>query len=302
MKNDLQDIQIEVGQDRFVRFFHDIDFDVDRLLYGKDAYSPEILAQLSDEDLNTVIERMRDADYNGMALDNLAQCKEIFKQIDDYENQYIANGVPKDAKTFQEQEQQAQQFMTEGSGSKFWQYFGVGMAIVGFAMAVYSGYRAWDEMNEYYHTEMLPIPKMMVDRGTNEIGDSCYIYYNCVPCNRASVGMANDTLGDCGDLNGDVMKQWLALYTTKDVHAGNPIPAKFEVKVGTTDLPVGYLPLTFFGFGSAVNMVDEDYVYNNTIGGLYLYYQVDNGAVVAGIISAARTRSTNSVQVWMMTL
>ena len=94
--------------------------------------------------------------------------------------------------------------------------------------------------------------------------------------------MANETLGDCGDLNGDVMKQWLALYTTKDVHAGNPIPAKIDVKVGTTDLPVGYLPLSFFGFSSAVNMVDEDYVYNNSVDGIYLYYAENTAPVLTG--------------------
>ena len=101
--------------------------------------------------------------------------------------------------------------------------------------------------------------------------------------------MSNETLGDCGDLNGDVMKQWLALYTTKDTRAGNPIPEKFEVKVGTTDVPVGYLPLTFFGFGSAVNMVDEYYVYNNKTGGIYLYYadNTNSGLTATGTVTSS---------------
>ena len=188
--------------------------------------------------------------------------------------------------------------MTSATGSSFWKWFGVGMAIIGLVMAAYGVYSMISEMKEYYHVEMLPIPRKMVDLGWQLDGSSCYIYYDCTKCNRAEVGMKNNTLGDCGDMNGDVMKEWLALYTTKDTRAGDPIKAGFTVKKGTSTLPVNTVPLSFFGFESAVNMTDTNYTYNNDKNGIYLYYKTDanasytstvitnNALVTTGVLSA----------------
>ncbi len=191
----------------------------------------------------------------------------------------------------------AEAAMTSGSGSTFWKWFGVGMAIVGLAMSVYSAYAAITEMQAYYHQEMLPIPRKMVDLGYYEDGSHCYIYYDCTKCNRSAMNMANETLGDYGDLNGDVMKQWLALYTTKDTRAGSPIQAGFTVKKGTTNIPVRTVPLSFFGFDYAVNMTDTKFTYNNNLNGIYLYYkqlaskytgtvETGNALVTTGVLSA----------------
>ena len=193
--------------------------------------------------------------------------------------------------------EQGEAAMTAGSGSTFWKWFGVGMAIVGLAMSVYSAYAAITEMQNYYHQEMLPIPRKMVDLGYYEDGTHCYIYYDCTKCNRTEMNMGNETLGDYGDLNGDVMKQWLALYTTKDSRAGNPIQAGFTVKKGTTQMPVRTVALSFFGFDYAVNMTDTRFTYNNNANGIYLYYkqlaskytgtvETNNALVTTGVFSA----------------
>ena len=111
------------------------------------------------------------------------------------------------------------------------------------------------------------------------------------------MNMANETLGDYGDLNGDVMKQWLALYTTKDTRAGAPISAGFTVKKGTTQMPIRTVPLSFFGFDYAVNMTDTKFTYNNNVNGIYLYYkqtaakytgtvETGNALVTTGVLSA----------------
>ena len=184
--------------------------------------------------------------------------------------------------------------MSAASGSKFWKWFGVGMAIVGLIMSAYSVYAAIDEMQTYYHQEMIPIPRKMVDLGYYEDGTSCYIYYDCAKCNRTGMSMGNETLGDYGDLNGDVMKQWLALYTTKDTRAGKPILASITVKKGTTSMPMKTVPLSFFGFNSAVNMTDTRFTYNNAKNGIYLYYKTD-GASYAGTAETGGVLVTTGV-------
>ena len=116
-------------------------------------------------------------ELNGFDFKELSKNQQTIK---DYNTQQVANNVNNIIEDGDILEMEAEQAMDEGSGNSFWQCFGIEMAIIGFLMSAYSVYRAWDEMNEYYHTKMLPIPKMMVDRGTNAIGESCYIYYDCV--------------------------------------------------------------------------------------------------------------------------
>ncbi len=46
-----------------------------------------------------------------------------------------------------------------------------------------------------------------------------------------------------------------------------------------------------FGFSSAANLVDEDYVYNNKVGGIYLYYPeyATPGLSAAGTVTSKGT-------------
>ena len=245
-------------------------------LYGKDKFDSAKLMEQYTEYHN--LEKMKN-DINSSAA--------ITKYVDDMTDPELADKT----------QNAAEAAMTSGSGSTFWKWFGVGMAIVGLAMSVYSAYAAISEMKAYYHQEMLPIPRKMVDLGYYEDGTHCYIYYDCTKCNRTEMNMGNETLGDYGDLNGDVMKQWLALYTTKDTRAGAPIQAGFTVKKGTTQMPVRTMSLSFFGFDYAVNMTDTKFTYNNNLNGIYLYYkqlaskytgtvETGNALVTTGVLSA----------------
>ena len=62
-------------------------------------------------------------------------------------------------------------------------------------------------------------------------------------------------------------------------------------------MPVRTVPLSFFGFESAVNMTDTKYTYNNDKNGIYLYYkqtankftgtvETGNVLVTTGVLSA----------------
>ena len=181
--------------------------------------------------------------------------------------------------------------------AKIAQVFGVVLSIAAFLLAVGTAVVSVKAYYDYYHVDMKPIPRVMVDQTFNNDGSYALSYYYAVKCNRNEMNMGNEALGDYGDLNGDVMKEWLALYTTKDAKAGSPIQAGFTVKKGTTQMPVRTVPLSFFGFDSAVNMTDTKYTYNNDKKGIYLYYkqtaskytgtvETGNVLVTTGVLSA----------------
>lgn len=132
---------------------------------------------------------------------------------------------------------------------------------------------------EYYNRKHDSIPKLIVDVSYNADKETSYIYYKSV----------KDNHNECGDLNGEGGKQWLAIYSTKDPGAGNPILAPDE-KSGINDIkvvhkdskvPTGYSPLHMFGTpNSAQNLTFADgesgYSYNDKKGGTYLFFKRDN--------------------------
>ena len=132
----------------------------------------------------------------------------------------------------------------------------------------------------------------MVNESSDESGRTKYTFYNAALCNRSEQGFANDKLADYGDLNGDVGKQWLALYTTKDKAAGEPILADVVAQKGSSTLPLGKTGLKLFGKTDAVNLVDEAYGYNDTIGGLYIFFAADSAAAEPTAESKAEADST----------
>ncbi len=128
---------------------------------------------------------------------------------------------------------------------------------------------------EKHNRKQLAIPTVIVDRDV-ESTITGYVAYSCVLWNRDR----NDDSGrgDRGDLNGDAGDQWLALYTTTDKAAGEPILADSIVaKTGNnggekTPGP-DYVPLSLFGRESAQHLVDEAYSYNDEVGGIYIWYK-----------------------------
>ena len=149
----------------------------------------------------------------------------------------------------------------------------------------------YSQMKSYYNVSYSSIPGKMVNEDTDEKGRSTYTFYDVVRCNRDAQGFGNFTLADYGDLNGDVGKEWLALYTTKDKAAGEPILADMEIQKGSTTAPLGKKPLSMFGYEDAVNIVDDKYSYKDSVGGMYLFYADEKNA--ASNTSAKETKSND---------
>ena len=131
-------------------------------------------------------------------------------------------------------------------------------------------------MRESRNRQQLAIPTVIVDKDV-ESTVTGYVAYSCVLWNKDR----NDDSGrdNRGDLNGDAGDQWLALYTTTDKAMGTPILADSIVaktgKAGGENVPSGdgYEPLSMFGNESVQNLVDEQYSYNDSVNGIYVWYQ-----------------------------
>ena len=149
---------------------------------------------------------------------------------------------------------------------------GKALCIAGIIIAIGSAAYAIYDRYQYYHQEMKPIPRIMVSESSDEKGRSKYTYYENVHCNRAEQGFKNDKLGDYGDMNGDVGKQWLALYTTKDKAAGDPITADIIAQKGSNKAPADKeAAIRLFGKSDSLNIVSEEFGYNDGLNGLYIF-------------------------------
>ncbi len=165
------------------------------------------------------------------------------------------------------------------------------MTCVTVALLAYSIWNTYNDLQAYYNTEYTPIPMRMVDESVNDNDEKVYTYYTAVKCNREDAGMVTDAtklLGDYGDLNGDVGRQWVALYTTKDKAAGNPITADIKVQYEDSKLPSEEsTALSMFGEDSAQNLTNEQsgYTYDDDKEGIYLFYNTDTSAFAGSVFS-----------------
>ena len=177
--------------------------------------------------------------------------------------------------------------------SNICKYLTAGFSVVAAILAGYSIYTTITEMMEYYKVNFSPIPKYIVEEADitakNEKGETIMIqnqtaYYKVVSCNRkqgsSSVEKKNfEILKDRNDLNGDVGKQWLSLYSVK-YENGTPILAdSLKVQWGG-NLPDGYTTgIHRFGEKSAFNLTSLYYCYNDPNKGTFVYYKTDNASV-----------------------
>ena len=168
--------------------------------------------------------------------------------------------------------------------------FGV-VALGMVAYSAYSLYKSYEEMRAYYHQEMTKIPKYVVDEvditRLDENGNKTFVrndtaYYRAVLCNRTSASEDYGTMKEFGDLNGDVGRQWVALYYLKQ--GTTPILAdSLKVVMGSADIPEGYeTGIHMIGEKSMVNMTDTRYTYNDDMKGIYVYYKLDATVNLAG--------------------
>ncbi len=177
----------------------------------------------------------------------------------------------------------------EGFG-KIFKFAGVAMTCITIVLLGVSIWSTYQDLKAYYNVDLTPIPSNMVDQGVNEDDEKVYTYYKAVECNRAAQNMvdgSNKILGDLGDLNGDVGKQWVALYTTTDSAAGDPITTDFKVQYKDTNVPGDRTPLSIFCESVAQNLTNNKsgYTYADSKGGIYLFYGTDENALAGSIIS-----------------
>ena len=181
-------------------------------------------------------------------------------------------------------------YETERAWQKMFQYACIAMTCVTIALMVASLWSTWQDLQEYYNVDFTPIPSKMVNQGVDENDKKVYTYYSAVKCNRVAQGMVTDStelLGDYGDINGDVGRQWVALYTTTDKAAGNPITTDFTVQYNNTEIPGDSTALSMFGESSAQNLTNEQagYTYDDDKDGIYLFYGTDSNAFAASIFT-----------------
>ena len=218
----------------------------------------------------------------------LAECTEASK---------IAEATERvtDAKTkLQEQLTKESDAIAASKSASTWSnvmyYAKIGVTCAMVVLMAASLWSTYEDLREYYNAEFTPIPSNMVNQGVNENDEKVYTYYSAAKCNRAAQGMVTDNtkiLGDFGDLNGDVGRQWLALYTTKDAAAGDPITTDLIVQYNDTNIPDDHTALSIFCESSAQNLTNEKagYTYSDSKEGIYLFYGTDSNAFAGSVFT-----------------
>ncbi len=173
---------------------------------------------------------------------------------------------------------------------KAFHYISFGLTAVSLILAGISAWQTYKDLVKFYNTEFTPIPMHMVNEGINENGEKVFTYYEAVKCNRQDAGLSDsrtEILKDFGDINGDVGKQWVALYTTTDRAAGKPITADFFTQYAKADIPNETTALSLFGEKSAQNLTNAkaNFTYADGKGGIYLFYDTDKSYVAGSAIT-----------------
>ena len=172
------------------------------------------------------------------------------------------------------------------------------------------------QLYQYYHRTFTQIPVMIVDEAdivsytTNSEGKKVknitfdqFVYYEVVKCNRQEIGInasaqtgvsdyASWGCGDAADINGDVGKQWLAIYANRSTKKGNPILAdSFVLRTGKEEIAKGgkatdaaNMPsgcngcLHMFSSESPLRIDNEKFCYRSDNNGMFLYWKGDEKA------------------------
>ena len=179
-------------------------------------------------------------------------------------------------------------------GTKLMIGFSVAMVI----LSLVTTYLLYEDLVSYYNTEFTPIPHYMVDEKDITVFDENNnkiviqnqpAYYKAVECNRTPADEKYKNLGTCADMNGDVGRQWLALYAQKSDTAAPILADSLIVKVNNTELPAGYKTgIHMFGTGTAFNLNNELYDWNRSAPSVMVYFKTDTAAA-----SSASTAGSN---------
>ena len=107
-------------------------------------------------------------------------------------------------------------------------------------------------------------------------------YYRAVECNRTANDEFYSVLGVCADMNGDVGKQWLALYAVRNEAMEPILASSLKVVVNDKQLPAGYeTGIHMFGSDAAFNLNSSLYDWNNSAPSVYVYFQTDDSSAAS---------------------
>ena len=175
-----------------------------------------------------------------------------------------------------------------GQKSTMCKYLSVGFSV---AMVVFSAltlYLTWRDITSYYDVDMTPMPKYIIEEkdliGYNKKGEKVVLknqsaYYKLVECSRTANDEYYSVLGTGSDLNGDVGKQWLALYAVKNEVMEPILASSLKVVVDNAQMPAGYeTGIHMFGSDAAFNLNSSLYDWNNDAPSVYVYFQTDDTA------------------------
>ena len=171
------------------------------------------------------------------------------------------------------------------SASRMCKYLTIGIGIGVIILAGVTAYLTWRDMKAYYNVEFSPIPHYMVDEkdiiGYNKKGEKIMLknqsaYYKAVECNRTQTDEFYKVLGTCADMNGDVGKQWLALYSVKKELMEPILADSLKVVLDSAEVPAGYeTGIHMFGTEAAFNLNSSLYDWNNDAASVYVYFKTD---------------------------
>ncbi|MGX8680434.1 MAG: hypothetical protein ACSW8B_03505, partial [bacterium] len=177
-----------------------------------------------------------------MELSDYFQTSELSKGLDTTTEQF-REAFNKFVKNTEAKNDEAFAALSHFQGrSTMCKWLGIGLGVAMILLSAYTTYLVYRDMVDHYKVEFTPIPRYMVDEkditAFNKYGEKIVIknqaaYYKAALCNRKESDEYYDTVGNVADLNGDVGKQWLAIYYAKN-EADMPILAD-SLKVVTGD-------------------------------------------------------------------
>ena len=172
------------------------------------------------------------------------------------------------------------------ASSRMWGGLTIGFSVAVVIFSMITVYLSYRDLQEYYNVEFTPIPHYMVDEQDivcyNKTGEKVMIknqpaYYKAVECNRAADAEMYKTLGSCTDMNGDVGKQWLALYFVKAKNASPILASSLVAVTGSSEIPANYKTgIHMFGSDAAFNLNSGLYDWNVKAESVYVYYKTDD--------------------------
>ena len=160
--------------------------------------------------------------------------------------------------------------------TKLFKALTVGMALVTVVLILASATVTILDAAKYYNADFRKIPKFMVDEvdvtdKNGELIKNQTAYYQVVETSRANgpseVEKKNyKAMGVFGDLNGDIGKQWLALYTVKYTEGRPILTNSLLYQYDSESVPKGYSTgIHEFGSTAACNLNNPNYLYEKSL-------------------------------------